>query len=79
MRPTSTSGLDAEVAELLLAIQRASDACLDADYLGPEKDPDLEIFRAAVRHLRHLEAKLNALLREMAGGRYVHTGTRTRH
>ena len=71
--------LDAEIAALLRAIRKADDACFDADHLGPDDDPDLEIFFAAVRRLHQLETELTALMCKAAGGRPVHAGTRSRH
>ena len=73
------SNITAEIAALLRAIERADDACWDAEYLSADEDPDLEIFRAAVRRLRKLEDNLAALWRVAAGGRFVHADNRRRH
>jgi hypothetical protein len=73
------SNITAEIAALLRAIQRADDACWDAEYLSPDEDPDLEIFNAAVRRLRKLEADLAALWPRAVGGHFVHAENRWRH
>jgi hypothetical protein len=68
-----------EIAALLRAIQRADDAYWDAEYMSADEDPDLEIFRAAVRRLRRLEDDLAALWSRAVGGRFVHAENRWRH
>jgi hypothetical protein len=75
----TVSDITAEIAALLRAIQRADDACWDAEYLSADEDPDLETFRAAVRRLRKLEADLAALWCRAAGGSFVHAENHWRH
>jgi hypothetical protein len=73
------SNITDEIAALLRAIKRADDACWDAEYLDADEDPDLEIFRAAVRRLHKLESDLDLLVARAAGYRLTHAGNRCRH
>jgi hypothetical protein len=71
--------ISATTAALLQAIRIADEECWDCEYLSEDEDPDLAIFRAAVRRLRDLEAALLLAWRKAAGGRFVHKSTEAHH
>ena len=71
--------LAAEIAALEQTIAEADDACDAAEYLGPDEDPNLEIFFAAVRRLERLKNELSALWSKVAGDRFVHKGSWRHH